>query len=80
MIRKMIEESIFVISDNNEINLGYENGWSSKTLNLYKELKQFIVTGSAKSMNIGRCVNSYQFDAECSGEVFRVLMAVDSSD
>ena len=80
MIREMIKNSIFVISENNEINLGYENGWTERSMKLYMELKKFRVEGSAKSMNIGRCVNSYQFDVEYNGEVFKVLSAVDSSD
>ena len=69
-----------VNSNQNVINLGMSNGWLSKKIQLLKLLRNYIVDGSDKENEIGRCYTEYSFIISDNTDKFTVIYRSDSSD
>ena len=80
MIKDIIKNSEFVKVNGNVIDLDYANGWSTKTREIYNELKQYTVLDSGNSINLGRCINEYTCIIDDGTERFLLAYKVDSGD
>lgn len=62
------------------INLGYANGWTYNTSEIYKALKQHAVPNHSSSQTVGRCVTEYTFVIDDDVDRYVVTYRVDSGD
>ena len=79
MNQDLINKAIARAKDG-RINLGCANGWLNETNDIYRELRDHMVAGTATSENLGRCYNEYTFGVELNGSSYTVVYSVDSSD
>ena len=83
-IKKILEtyvsdnETLKQFVDTQEINLGYQNGWSLITSGMFQELLPFVA--EVKIFHLGRSIEEYEATLSDAEEKFVMKWGCDSSD
>lgn len=82
MIKDIIKNANLTVSDDNFIDIGYENSWyySETTREAYNNLMTYVIPNGQFSSVVGRCVTEYRWYLNDGFEDYILVSKVDSSD